>query len=401
MNAVAGHLRLLLVAADSESIRGLARDLFVLDEHLETAHRTDASGALALLEAETFDVVAVDLRLPIDVLGLLSTVAARFPRLIRMLVADDPGDVAFSQAAHLAHCLLPRPCDAGTLLEAVQDTVTTSRRMRDPVLSTAVAGILALPESPAMRRELLGLLADDDISVSQLEEAVERNPAIAAKILQIANSAYFGARGSVTFIGEAISMLGLDTVRGIVTSAHLFNAMPSAGVKDLPVGELWNHCVATAVMTRRIAWHVRANANVNRAAFTAALLHDVGKVVMALAHGEAYAEFRRRPEEPLRQVWQEEERRFGHHHGTAGALLLQLWGLPVGVVEAVALHHTPHRTRENNLSPLTLVHIANALVHGDNPLQLIEARLDGGYLQRLLLPAKLDLWQSALTGEDQ
>jgi putative nucleotidyltransferase with HDIG domain len=400
MNAVAGHLRLLLVAADSESIRGLARDLFLLDEHLETAHRTDSASALALLDAETFDVVAVDLRAPIDVLTLLSSIASRFPRLVRMVVADDPGDIVFGRAAHLAHCLLPRPCDAGTIFEAIQESTATNRRLRDPALGAAVAGILALPESPAMRRELLGLLADDDISLSQLEEAVERNPAIAAKILHIANSAYFGARGSVSMIGEAISMLGLDTVRGIVTSAHLFNAMPTVGLKDLPVAELWHHCVATAVMTRRVAWQVRANTLVNRAAFTAALLHDVGKVVMALAHGEAYAEFRRHPEEPHRQIWQEEERRFGHHHGTAGALLLQLWGLPAAVVEAVSLHHTPHRTRETCVSPLALVHIANALVHSENPSQLFEAKLDSGYLQRLLLPAKLDLWQTALTAEN-
>jgi putative nucleotidyltransferase with HDIG domain len=400
MNAAAGHLRLLLIAAESETVRGLARDLFLLDEHIETAHRTDSAGALALLDAETFDVVAVDLRTPCNVTALLTAIATRFPRIIRMVVADTPGDVVFSQAAHLAHCLLPRPCDAGTIFEAVQEAVATNRRMRDPALCAAVAGILALPESPAMRRELLGLLADDETSVDQIEEAVERNPAISAKILQIANSAYYGSRGAVATIGEGVSMLGLDTVRGIVTSAHLFAAMPVAGVKDLPVGELWNHCVSTAVMTRRIAWHVRAGAHVNRAAFTAALLHDVGKIVMALAHGEAYTQLRQHPEEPLRQVWQEEERRFGHHHGTAGALLLELWGLPTIVVEAVGLHHTPHRTRENSVSPLALVHIANALVHAENPSQLVEAKLDTGYLQRLLVPSKLDLWQTALAAEE-
>lgn len=400
MNAVAGHLRLLLVAAESESIRGLARDLFLLDEHIETSYRGDASSALALLEAENVDAVAVDLRMPGDVAAFLTSLANRFPRLIRLVIADNPGDLIFAHAAHLAHCLLPRPCDAGTLFESIVDTVATNRRMRDPVLSAAVAGILALPESPAMRRELLGLLADDETTVEQLEEAVEKNPAISAKLLQIANSAYYGSRGSVTSIGEAVSMLGLDTVRGIVTSAHLFDAMPSTSLTDFPLTELWNHCVGTAVMVRRIAWHVRANTVVNRAAFAAALLHDVGKVVMAIAHGDAYTALRHHPESPARPLWQEEERCFGHHHGTAGALLLELWGLPSVVVEAVGLHHTPHRTRENALSPLALVHIANALVHSENAAQLCEAKLDTGYLQRLLLPAKLDLWQAALTAED-
>lgn len=400
MNTAAGHLRVLLVAAESEAIRGLARDLFLLDEHLETALRSEPAAALALLEFETFDLVVVDQHTPGDVTELLAAVATRFPRMIRMVVADAPGEATFARAAHLAHVLLPRPCDPGTLLENIHDTVVARRRLRDPDLTAAVAGVLALPESPAVRRELLGLLADDDITVDQLEEAIERNPAIAAKLLQLANSAYFGARGTVGSIGEAISMIGLDSVRGIVTSAHLFESMPAAGLKEFPLGDLWTHCVATAIMTRRIAWHVRASTTVNRAAFAAALLHDVGKIVMTLAHGEAYTELRLHPETPPRPFWQMEERRFGHHHGTAGALLLELWGLPRAVVEAVGLHHTPHRTRDNTVTPLALVHIANAVVHGENPAQLLESHLDAGYLQRLLLPAKLDLWQNALAPED-
>lgn len=401
MNVATGHLRLLLVAPESESVQGLARDLFLLDEHIETTIRHQAGAALELICVQNFDAVAIDLNLPGDSAAtLLSGLQSRFPRIIRLVIADNPGDAIFAQAAHLAHCLLPRPCDSGTLFEALLDTAATTHRMRDPALSAAVAGILSLPESPAMRRELLGLLADDEISLEQLQDAVERNPAIVAKLMQIANSAYYGARGTVTSVGEAVSMLGLDTVRGIVTAAHLFEALPSRSTKELPVTELWNHCVSTAVMVRRIAWHVRASASVNRAAFTAALLHDVGKVVMSMAHGEDYAALRRRPETPQRPLWQEEERLFGHHHGTAGALLLELWGLPGVVVEAVALHHTPHRTREGTTTPLTLVHIANALVHGDTPGASAEAHLDFNYMQRLLLPGKLDLWQTALTAED-
>ncbi len=400
MNTSAGHQRLLLVAADSASIQGLARDLFLLDEQIETAFRGSPAAALALLEAENFDALAVDLALGEGTTELLSAVAKRFPRIARFVIADAPGDAVFAHAAHLAHCLLPRPCDAGTMFASLQDTLSTLRRHRDPALTTAVAGILALPESPAMRRELLGLLADDEITLEQLQEAVEKNPAIAAKLMQIANSAYFGARGSVDSIGEAVSMLGLDTVRGIVTAAHLFDAMPTAQLGDFPLGELWNHCVGTAVSVRRIAWHVRASANVNRAAFTAALLHDVGKIIMAIAHGAAYAGLRRHPQHPERPLWQEEERLFGHHHGTAGALLLELWGLPTSVVEAVALHHTPHRLGDNTVTPLVLVHIANALVNSENPGHAAEATLDSGFLQRLLLPAKLDLWQHALSAED-
>ena len=393
----AGHLRLLLVAAKSESVQGLARDLFLLDDHVETAIRHDPAAALDLLEAEPFDAVAADLLLPDDgATTLLTTLQARFPRVIRLIIADDPTPAVFAQAAHLAHSLLPRPCDAGTIYETLLDAVATLRRMRDPALAAAVAGILALPESPAMRRELLGLIADDEIDIERLEEGLSRNPAIVAKIMQIANSAYFGMRGTVGSVGEAVSLLGLDTVRGIITAARIFDTLPTRAAGNFPLQELWQHSVATAVMVRRVAWHVRASAAVNRAAFTAALLHDVGKLVMLITHGEAYATLVRRREPAARPLWLEEERVFAHHHGNAGALLLELWGLPPAIIEAVALHHTPHRTRDGAATPLTLVHIANALAHGEASNNFREAQLDHNYLQRLLLPGKLDAWRSAI-----
>jgi HD-like signal output (HDOD) protein len=393
----AGHLRLLLVATKSETVQGLARDLFLLDGQVETAVRHDPASALELLESQPFDAVAADLLLPDDgAAALLATLQTHFPRVVRFVIADDPTHAAFAQAAHLAHCLLPRPCDAGTLYETLLDAVASIRRMRDPALAAAVAGILALPDSPDLRRELLGLLADDDTDVEQLERGLGNNPAIAAKIMQISNSAYFGARGSVSSLGEAVSLLGLDTVRGIVTAARLFDSLPSHTAGGFPLQELWHHSIGVAVMVRRVAWHVRASATINRAAFTAALLHDVGKLVMLLAHGEPYAALVRKRDPSGRALWAEEERLFAHHHGNAGALLLELWGLPATIVEAVALHHTPHRTCEGNATPLTLVHIANALVHGDGAGNAREARLDFNYLQRLLLPGKLDAWLSAI-----
>ena len=398
MNPNAGHLRLLLVAAQSETVQGLARDLFLLDEHLESAIRHNAAEALDLLEKEPFDAVTVDLRLPDNGAAvLLTALQLNFPRLLRQVIATDPADPVFANAAHLAHALLPRPCDRGTLYSTLIETAAVGHGTHDPSLLEAVTAIHSLPDAPSLRRELLGLLADDDLDLEKMEEAITGNPAMAGKILQVANSAYFGARGSVTSLGEAVSLIGLDTVRALVSSARFFDLAPGSGAGALPLEEIWQHCVRTALTVRRVAWHVRAGAGVSRAAFTAALLHDAGKIVMHRAHGEAYAALLRQPAAGARTLWLEEERLFAHHHGTAGAMLLELWGLPPSVVEAVALHHTPHRTRENTPTPLTLVHIANALVHQDGARAGSEARLDFNYLQRLLLPGKLDAWQTAIS----
>lgn len=394
MKSELGHIRLLLVAADTPSVHQLVHELFELDPHVEASACHDPSAVLDRVTHEHFDVVVADLQLAHEgALAVFTALQETHPTVLRMVLADDPKQDRFARAAFLAHQILPRPCDPGTLYDVVTDSLALPRRLRDPMISAAIARVAALPQAPGMRAELLGLLAEEDVDLDTFEEALNRNPPLVAKIMQIANSAYFGSRCSVASIGEGVSLLGLDTVRGIVAASRLFDMMPEQLHGRFPVAEMWNHSIATAVMARRVAREAKAPPAVNRAAFLAALLHDVGKFVFFLAHGEVYGAHLRRREFGQPPLWQEELRLFGQHHGSAGARLLETWGLPRVITEAVELHHTPHRTREEQVTPLTLVHLANALVHAETATMPSEAELDSAYLQRLLLPGEPKQWK--------
>lgn len=394
MHTDLGHIRLLLVATDSASAQQTIRDLLLLDPHVEATLCTDTATVLDRVDREHFDAVAADIALPQEgALAVFTGLQELYPTVLRLVFADDPKQERFARAAFLAHQILPRPCDAGTLYDVLTDAIAIPGRMRDPMVSAAVAKISALPQAPGMKAELLGLLADDDIDLDTFEDALNRNPPLVAKIMQVANSAYYGSRTTVTSIGEGVSLLGLDTVRGIVTAARLFDMMPEQVQGKFPVAELWNHSIATSLMVRKVAREAKAPPAVGRAAFLAALLHDVGKFVFFLAHGEVYNAHLRRRGPGLAPLWQEELRLFGQHHGAAGARLLELWGLPRAITEAVELHHTPHRTRDEQITPLTLVHLANALVHAESTAAPQECDLDAAYLQRLLLPGEPKLWK--------
>jgi putative nucleotidyltransferase with HDIG domain len=387
--------RLLLVAASSPAWFDLVRRLFVLDARLETVFQPDIAAALALLDRDGFDAVAVDLRLPDSgALALLTAAERRFPQVLRFVLADDPASPAFGPAAQLAHEILPQPCEAATLRAAITEGLTAASRIRDPAVGQALLRLNTLPDTSALRQALLELLADDDIDGDRLEEGLNRDPAVAAKILQVANSAYYGSRFGIASLGEAISIIGLDTVRGIVTAGQVFSLVSPADLAAFSLANLWHHSVVTGVMVRRVAVHLRAGVACGRAALTAALLHDVGKIVLHLAHGDRYAALARECWTRGCALWPEEVREFGLHHGMAGARLLELWGLPPAVVEAVEFHHQPHRSNDEVTSPLTLVHLANGLAHGAGEGSRAESALDLVYLRRLLPPEEFGQWMA-------
>ena len=388
-----GHFRLLLVAEPTVAWFELARQLSLLDAQSETVIEPDLTAALALLGRQTFDVVAADLCLPDDgAVPLLEAVERRFPQLLRVVLADDAASLTFAEAAHFAHQLLPQLCDAGLLRATIDSALAATRRIVDPAVGGALLRLNTLPDTPALRQTLLGLLADDDVDVDQIEEGINRDPAAAAKILQIANSAYYGSRGGVASVGEAISIIGLDTVRAIVAAGQVFSKLAPAGPASPGLAELWQHSVVTGVMVRRVAAQLGAGTACGRAALTAGLLHDVGKIVLHVAFGDRYVALVRECGTRGWTLWPEEIRRFGLHHGTAGARLLELWGLPPEVVAAVELHHLPHRSQDETISPLTLVHIANGLAHGAGEGARAESALDRSYLRRLLPADAVGAW---------
>ncbi len=220
--------------------------------------------------------------------------------------------------------------------------------------------VRALPALPTGAGQLIALLQDPDVNINRLIQRIEYDPGLTSNVLRLANSSYFAGPRSIASLRDAIVRLGTRRIlQLVITSAVAPLARKPVRGYDLSAGQLLEHSVAVAVAAEQLAalLPVRAPDHL----FTAALLHDLGKIVLGT--------FLRVRVEPVTKLafeeglsFDEAERRvLDTDHAEVGALLLAEWGLPSSIVDVVAQHHHPQHASED---PLTtdLVHAADQLV---------------------------------------
>jgi putative nucleotidyltransferase with HDIG domain len=180
--------------------------------------------------------------------------------------------------------------------------------------------------------------------------------------------------------------------RSLVLLAHTFSYFDKDKVTGFSLEKLWNHSIKVAALAQKIAVYEHSDVD---EAFLAGLLHDVGKLLLAVNRPEEYAGILKASHANGGPVWQEEIAQIGCTHAELGAELLATWNFPLSIVEAVALHHHPAQFFIQGFSPLTAAHAANALVHefagkSQSPLEM-------PYLSDLGLEERLEAWRFLAT----
>lgn len=211
---------------------------------------------------------------------------------------------------------------------------------------------------PGAAVKLLVLMDDPDVSVSQIEAILRQDPGLTGNILRLANSAYFGMPSKVGSIKQAVLLLGHKRLLQIVVASCVSAIMdkPVIGY-DLPTGELWHHSIGVTVAAEGLVKEL--NVEASEEIFTAALLHDVGKLVM----GEFIDKNIRAIEAALSQgisFEKAEDMILGTNHAEAGAQILSQWSLPPEIVNAVRWHHNPESAAGPDMM-LDIIHVANVL----------------------------------------
>lgn len=231
--------------------------------------------------------------------------------------------------------------------------------MNTPTLEGLVKHLNALPSLSAVRTELLRCLTQDDVDLPQVARLVAADPVIAAKVLRIANSAFFGLPGQVDSLTQAITLLGFAGLRSLALASAVMDAFKtSPDTAWFDHEGFWRHSIATATCAQLLADWSGVNGSL---AFTAGLLHDLGRLVMLTCYPQASrAACDHRQAHNL--SWRDAERHvLGFDHGQAGALLAAHWHLPPSIADSMALHHEPDHPRAGAL--VQLVHRADRLAH--------------------------------------
>ena len=196
-----------------------------------------------------------------------------------------------------------------------------------------------VPPFPKAARRVLAMLRDPGVELVRVAEVVALDQALTGRVLRLANSAYFGLPRRISSITEAIVLLGFVNVRNVLISASvghiLFEGAPSYGLKP---GMLWEHSVGAAhaaqILTRR------DDVRKYDVAFSAALLHDVAKIVIDKSLGEE-ARGELRAAIAAAGELEAEGEMLGATHAEIGGRICTRWNLPAEIVDAVGYHHGP------------------------------------------------------------
>lgn len=331
----------------------------------------DAQTALAIADSRPADVVIADMRAAgMDGATLLREFQSRRPETVRILLSGQDDEDEALRALNVAHRVLAKPISAAETADAVDLVCSLHGILASERIREMVGRVDRLPPAPRLYLRLTQAMDDPNSDATQIAKLVSQDPALAAKVLQMCNSAMFSAGRQITDIRSAVARLGLRALRTIALAAEVF-ARPGAGAGDAEALQR-KALIASTLASRLLPQRAAADL-----AGTAALLADVGLLLPGL--GKDHAELERF----------EESRELPPHAG-AGAYLLGLWGLPMPIVEAVAFHHQPARGGTRQFGIVGAVHVAVGLAQGH--------ALDEAFLEATGAIERLPQWQSMFEG---
>ncbi len=389
--------RVLFVDDEVNLREGLRRMSYLLRDEWDMAFAESGVQALALLSQVPFDVIVSDMRMPgMDGAQLLDEVRQRYPQMGRIILSGHSDREMILRAVGPSHQYLAKPCDIETLLATLTRVYALRELLVHEDLRRIITAMQTLPSRPAVYAEVVKAVQSPSASLEKIGELIQCDIGMTAKILQLVNSAFFGLRRPISNPVQAVRLLGLETVQALILSRQIFGIFDPSKAPGLSLDTLWNHSVTVGAYARSLAQEERCTREVVEHAFTAGLLHDVGKLILAVHHPELYKQTLTLIQTENIADWQAEQTVFNATHAEVGAYLLGLWGLPDGIVEALAYHHNPRRLREHHaFTPLTAVHIAHALTHQVDAVDAGRQAefMDLDYLAQIGLDDRLAVWQ--------
>jgi len=239
-----------------------------------------------------------------------------------------------------------------------------------------VEALKSVPTMPGTFEKISRLIDSSKTAAADIADVISSDQALSAKVLRLVNSAFYGFPGRISNVTHALIILGFDVVKGLVLSTSVFDMMLARGLFGL-----WGHslgCAITAgVIARKIEHPDPEEASV------AALLHDLGKVIIKIEVPEESSLIEEAVEKKEISVYEAEEDILGFNHATVGKWLSKKWNLPPALADPIAHHHAPGLAR---LAPkqTAIVHLADTLIRargfgsgGDSLVPQIDAKTWG------------------------
>ncbi|MCP4724334.1 MAG: HDOD domain-containing protein [bacterium] len=220
--------------------------------------------------------------------------------------------------------------------------------------------ILSLPALPTIVAKMIELIDDPRTSAKQITKLISTDQVLTAKILKLANSAFYGFPRKIGTVTLAIVVLGFDTIRDLGLSVSIIGRFKNRGAAtNFDMSRFWEHAIACGVVGKGIAQ--MHNIEQSGEVFVAGLLHDIGKLVLSQYFPKEFNAIVERVQTKGESFRQAEIEVLGIGHGLIGSWLTEKWKLPENLVECIEHHHTPNKA-ELNPRLTSIIHFADHLI---------------------------------------
>ncbi len=377
----------------------LPRLLAGMRDHWRMSFVNGAEEALELMATSQFDVVVSDLNMPgMNGHEFLKEVRERYPLSARIIYSSCSDQRSILECIGVIHQFLPKPCPIELLKATIQRAAMIPNLLPSPLIREKVSKMKGLPSLPSLYLELVRQLQSPNSTIEEVARTVSIDVTMTAQILKIVNSAFYGRSQPVSSVADGISFLGFETIKFLVLGVGIFSQFESRKMGGISIETLWQHSSRTADGARLLAKTEGAPRQVVDEAFAAGMLHDIGKLVLASNFPEEYEEVGRNAQAKNVEWLTQEREIFGFDHADVGGYLLGLWGLPPGVVEAVAFHHFPTKSERTSFTALTAVHASNVLVQTQRRSVggVVSPQVDLLYLAKTGRAESVERWREQL-----
>jgi HD-like signal output (HDOD) protein len=350
--------RILFVDDDTALLDGLRGRLRPLRSKYEMVFVESGTRAIAEIEQRSFDVVVSDMRMPrMDGADLLAIVKTRWPQTIRIVLSGYAEEEQAARVVSIAHQYLSKPCDAQELENVLARCSSLDQVLSEPKLRALVGRIQQMPAVPKTYAKLRSAMEQSDVSIKDVADIIAEDPAVAARVLQVVNSAFFRLAKRINRLDQAVNYLGFNAVRNIVMSVEVFSLWPTtAAFPELDPERLQIRAHKVAAIARSLCHSLPFADD----ALLAGLFHNLGYWILLQECPKEMEQVVRCANANNMPMFRAEKELLGASHAEIGAYLLGLWGLPYSVIEAVAFQHNRQGVHQRSYDTLAALVVALA-----------------------------------------
>ncbi len=222
-------------------------------------------------------------------------------------------------------------------------------------LKDRIESVHALATIPSVATRLIELVSDPTVSLTEISRFISGDPVLATKVLRMVNSPVYGFPGRISSVNQAVLLLGLNVVKGLLFGVTVFDLMQKTMIG------LWEHSLGCAIVSRLVA----KKKGIREAEETSihGLLHDIGKVILVLQFPDEYGAVMAEAEAKEITVYEVENEYFSTSHATVGAWIAKQWSFPKALTDVIGYHHRPQLSK---VAPLdtAIVHFSDVLLRG-------------------------------------